>query len=300
MVYVGLDVSLNSVAVCVIDREGQILKEASVASEASAISQCLQPWRDRIANVGLEARPMSEWLTAGLAELGFPAISLEARQVKAALSAMPVKTDRNDARGIAQVVRAGWYKVVHVKSIGSQHARTLVAARKHLIRSIAASEQTLRGLLRPGTILAERALQVYRDRHRGSMMDRASEAFRIITRSGCSGLATRPEKDRETLIGLAGSGGSKLATDMSKGTRFQLYLALRLAGYEEFARMRQPVPFVADDIMETFDEPRSGEVLSLFGKMSEMGQVIYLTDHRHLCDLARKAVPQVVVHELPS
>lgn len=149
MVHVGLDVSLNSVAVCVIDREGQILKEASVASEASAISQCLQPWRDRIAKIGLEAGPMSEWLTAGLAERGFPAISLEARQVKAALSAMPVKTDRNDARGIAQVVRAGWYKVVHVKSIGSQHARTLVAARKHLIRSIAASEQTLRGLLRP-------------------------------------------------------------------------------------------------------------------------------------------------------
>ena len=60
MVYVGLDVSLNSVAVCVIDREGQILKEASVESEASAISQCLQPWRDRIAKIGLEAGPMSE------------------------------------------------------------------------------------------------------------------------------------------------------------------------------------------------------------------------------------------------
>ncbi|MFG1302264.1 AAA family ATPase [Xanthobacter sp. V3C-3] len=154
--------------------------------------------------------------------------------------------------------------------------------------------------LRTGAILAERALQVYREKHRGSMMGRASEAFRMITRGGYSGLATRPEKDRETLIGLAGSGGSKLATDMSKGTRFQLYLALRLAGYEEFARMRQPVPFVADDIMETFDEPRSEEVLSLFGKMSETGQVIYLTHHRHLCDLARKAVPQVVIHELPG
>ena len=162
-------------------------------------------------------------------------------------------------------------------------------------------EKALRFLhLRTGTILAERALQVYRDKHRGSMMDRASDAFQMITRGGYSGLATRPEKDRETLIGLAGSGGSKLATDMSKGTRFQLYLALRLAGYEEFARMRQPVPFVADDIMETFDEPRSEEVLSLFGKMSEMGQVIYLTHHRHLCELARKTVPQVVVHELPS
>ena len=154
--------------------------------------------------------------------------------------------------------------------------------------------------LQTGAILAERALQAYREKHRGSMMGRASEAFRAITRDGYSGLATRPEKDRETLFGLPKSGGSKLATDMSKGTRFQLYLALRLAGYEEFAATRLPVPFVADDIMETFDEPRSAEVLSLFGKMSETGQVIYLTHHRHLCDLARKAVPKVVIHELPS
>ncbi|MFF8802880.1 MULTISPECIES: AAA family ATPase [unclassified Methylobacterium] len=154
--------------------------------------------------------------------------------------------------------------------------------------------------LRTGAILAEQALQVYREKHRGSMMGRASDAFRIITRDGYSGLATRPEKDRETLIGLSGSGGSKLATDMSKGTRFQLYLSLRLAGYEEFTAARQPVPFVADDIMETFDEPRSKEVLALFGKLSEQGQFIYLTHHRHLCDLARKAVPQVVIHELPS
>ena len=154
--------------------------------------------------------------------------------------------------------------------------------------------------LRTGGLLAERALQLYREKHRGSMMSRASDAFRGITRDAYTGLATKPEKDREILIGLSGSGGSKLATDMSKGTRFQLYLALRLAGYEEFATSRQAVPFVADDIMETFDEPRSEEVLSLFGKMSRLGQVIYLTHHRHLCDLARKAVPEVTIHELPS
>ena len=154
--------------------------------------------------------------------------------------------------------------------------------------------------LRTGAMLAEGALQAYRETHRGSMMGRASEAFTAITRGQYSGLATRPEKDRETLIGLAREGGSKLATEMSKGARFQLYLALRLAGYEEFAATRQPVPFVADDIMETFDEPRSAEVLSLFGRMSEKGQVIYLTHHKHIRDLARTVVPQVVVHELPS
>jgi uncharacterized protein YhaN len=85
---------------------------------------------------------------------------------------------------------------------------------------------------------------------------------------------------------------------MSKGTRFQLYLALRLAGYEEFAALRPPVPFIADDIMETFDEPRSEEVFRLLGQMASVGQVIYLTHHRHLCDIARQVVPAAKIHEI--
>ena len=153
-------------------------------------------------------------------------------------------------------------------------------------------------LLRAGALLADRALQAYREKHRGSMMSRASNAFRAITRDAYAGLATRSEKDREILIGLPRSGGSKLAVEMSKGTRFQLYLALRLAGYEEFASARQAIPFIADDIMESFDEPRSEEVLSQFGKMSTVGQVIYLTHHRHICDLAARVIPDVKVHEL--
>lgn len=147
--YVGLDVSLNAISVCVVDEAGVIVREGTVGADGTSIYAFIEPWQDRIVRVGLEAGPMSEWITASLIELGLPAISLEARQVKAALSAMPVKTDRNDARGIAQVVRTGWYKTVHVKSIGSQQARTLAAARKHLVRSIAATEQVTRGLLRP-------------------------------------------------------------------------------------------------------------------------------------------------------
>ena len=120
----------------------------------------------------------------------------------------------------------------------------------------------------------------------------------MITRDEYSGLATRPDNDREALIGLPRHGGSKLAVEMSKGTQFQLYLALRLAGYEEFAAARPSVPFVADDIMETFDEPRSEEVLRLFGQMARVGQVIYLTHHRHLCEIAVQVVPDARVHEI--
>jgi uncharacterized protein YhaN len=152
--------------------------------------------------------------------------------------------------------------------------------------------------LRVGALAAEQALRAYRDKHRSSMMERASEAFRIISRDAYSGLAARPEKDSEVLIGLAHGGGSKLAAEMSKGTRFQLYLALRVAGYYEFAQTRQPVPFFADDIMETFDDFRAEEAFRLFAEMAGVGQVIYLTHHRHLCDIAKAVCPAAKVHDL--
>lgn len=153
--------------------------------------------------------------------------------------------------------------------------------------------------LRTGTLAAEQALHIYREKHRSSMMNRASEAFRLITGGSYSGLQARPDKDKEILIGVSRDGGSKLATDMSTGTQFQLYLALRLAGYEEFAAVRPPVPFIADDIMESFDNPRSEEVFRLLGEMAKVGQVIYLTHHAHLCEIARNVVPGVRIHELP-
>ncbi|QEE46357.1 AAA family ATPase [Rhizobium sp. WL3] len=153
-------------------------------------------------------------------------------------------------------------------------------------------------VLRTGTLAAEKALHLYRDRHRSAMMNRASEAFRQITSGNYSGLTTQPDRDREILIGVTRDGGSKLADAMSTGTQFQLYMALRLAGYEEFATLRPPVPFVADDIMESFDNPRSEEVFRLLGQMAKVGQVIYLTHHWHLCEIASRVVPDVTVHHL--
>lgn len=152
--------------------------------------------------------------------------------------------------------------------------------------------------LKTGALAAENALHLYRDKHRSSMMNRASDAFRLITRGEYSGLAAKPEKDKEILIGVSKSGASKMSDAMSTGTQFQLYLALRLAGYQEFAEVRPSVPFIADDIMETFDEPRSEEVFRLMSEMASIGQVIYLTHHRHLCEIAQKVLPSVRIHEL--
>lgn len=151
---------------------------------------------------------------------------------------------------------------------------------------------------RAGTIAMEQALRAYREHHRSSMMTRASAAFRTVSRGNYSGLVAQPGRDGETLIALSAAGGSKSAHELSKGTRFQLYLALRVAGYHEFVRARSPVPFVADDIMETFDDFRAEEAFRLFSEMAGAGQVIYLTHHRHLCEIAKKVCPDARIHKI--
>jgi uncharacterized protein YhaN len=186
-----------------------------------------------------------------------------------------------------------------LEAVGGDDAVARIEARRRTV-FLEIEDQAVRHLrLRAGTMAAEQALHIYREKHRSSMMNRASEAFRLITGGSYSGLTTQPDKDKEILIGVSRDGGSKLADAMSTGTQFQLYLALRLAGYEEFAALRPPVPLVADDIMESFDNPRSEEVFRLLGEMAKVGQVIYLTHHWHLCEIAQRVVPGVAIHRLP-
>lgn len=183
------------------------------------------------------------------------------------------------------------------KVAGSDAAAVLEERRRTVLVDLA--EKSRRYLAtRAGILAAEQALRLYRERHRSAMMERASRTFRDITAGEYTGLSTILEKDSEFLVVNAASGGAKLAKDLSKGTRFQLYLALRVAGYHEIAASREIVPFIADDIMETFDDRRALNALTVMGAMATGGQVIYLTHHEHLCDLAKKACPDVTIHEL--
>lgn len=154
--------------------------------------------------------------------------------------------------------------------------------------------------LKLGTAAADRALRAYRDRHRSSMMKRASEAFALISRGTYSELVTQPSNGNELLIAKGSDGSSKIASELSKGTRFQLYLALRVAGYHEFARAHAPAPFLADDIMETFDDFRAEEAFRLLAGMADTGQVVYFTHHRHLCEIAKAIEPRTIIHDLQS
>ena len=128
--YAGIDVSLEQSSVCVVDGTGKILREAKVASEPEALIRFFQDLGLPMSRIGLEAGPLSQWLHAGLVKAGFEVVLLETRHVKAALSAMIVKTDRRDARGIAQLLRMGWFRPVHCKSPPAQEVRALLMARK--------------------------------------------------------------------------------------------------------------------------------------------------------------------------
>lgn len=146
--FVGLDVSLDETHLCVVDEGGWIVKEGRCASEPRAIAKAIRHQGRRIEHVGLETGSLSQWLHEGLTREGFSVVVMEARHVRAALSAMRVKTDRNDARGIAQLVRLGWFKRVHVKSLDAQETRALLNARAFLVEKIRATENSLRAALR--------------------------------------------------------------------------------------------------------------------------------------------------------
>lgn len=146
--YTGIDVSLRSVSICVVDDKGEVHLEAKVAADVDAIVDRLRRFSSEVKSVGLEAGTLTQYLTYGLQAAGFEVICLEARQVSVTLAAMRNKTDRNDARGLAQILRTGWYSRVHVKSLRSHQLRALLVSRKAILKRCVDLELELRGLLK--------------------------------------------------------------------------------------------------------------------------------------------------------
>jgi len=146
--YAGIDVSLECSSVCVVDANGKILREARVASEPEALIGWFRSVGFGLERIGLEAGPLSQWLFAAMRQAGLSVELLETRHVRKAFEAMPVKSDRNDARGIAQLMRLGWFRPVHCKSMSAQETRTLLTARKLVQSKLQDVENSLRGILR--------------------------------------------------------------------------------------------------------------------------------------------------------
>jgi transposase len=146
--YAGIDVSLECSSVCVVDANGKIVREDKVASEPEALIVWFGSLGFGLSRIGLEAGPLSQWLYAAMVKGGLTVELLETRHVRDAFKAMPVKTDRNDARGIAQLMRLGWFRPVHCKSLGAQETRAMLTARKLVQSKLRDIESSLRGILR--------------------------------------------------------------------------------------------------------------------------------------------------------
>jgi transposase len=146
--FAGLDVSVKETSICIVDDTGKIVREVKVASEPESLLAVLTNPAHHFKRIGLEAGPMSQWLFSVLAEAGLPVICVETRHMRAVLKAQINKTDRNDARGIAQMMRVGLYRPVHVKTLRSQKLRMLLTHRKLLQSKAIAIENDLRATLR--------------------------------------------------------------------------------------------------------------------------------------------------------
>ena len=143
--FAGLDVSVKETSVCIVDDTGRIVREVKVASEPEALLTALKNPSYHFKRIGLEAGPLSQWLFSALAEAELPVVCVETRHMQAVLKAQINKTDRNDARGIAQMMRVGLYRPVHVKTLRSQKLRMMLTHRKLLQSKAIAIENDLRG-----------------------------------------------------------------------------------------------------------------------------------------------------------
>lgn len=146
--FVGLDVSQRMTAICIVDTNGRRIWRGQCASAPEEISVALRRYASADAKLGIETGAMTPWLVHELRDLGFDVVCLDARHARAALKMQINKTDQNDAEGLAQIVRTGWYRSVHVKSFDSHRARAVLGARTQLVGMTTRLSNHIRGILK--------------------------------------------------------------------------------------------------------------------------------------------------------
>ncbi|MEO1600260.1 MAG: AAA family ATPase [Pseudomonadota bacterium] len=281
---------------------------ADLASPPETRVEALTQWvADSTRRAALETQ-RADREAALAAALGAPdAATAEARlaeetpgAVAAQLAALEPEREAA-AKALEQALEAkGEARRAYAEIGADDRAVRLGETRAALLADLAdGAEEAIR--LHLGALAARRALARYRDRHRSEMLAHTAEAFSVITGGSFPRLATQPDGAVERLVAQRKGGGSIGVDAMSKGTRFQLYLALRIAGHRRFAAVADPLPFFADDILETFDDGRAAAALRLMGEIGRRGQAICLTHHAHLCDIAREVYGEAVrIHRVPE
>jgi len=146
--YIGLDVSQKTTSICVVDAEGRRLWRGQCASTPEQIEQAVRRYAGDDARIGIETGPMTPWLVHELRGRGLDTVCLDARHARAALKMQLNKTDQNDAEGLAQIMRTGWYRAVHVKSFDAHRARAILGARAQLVGMTTRLSNHIRGVLK--------------------------------------------------------------------------------------------------------------------------------------------------------
>ena len=156
--YVGIDVSQKTSSVCVMSDEGKVVFEGTVSSNPGALARSIHKHASYAERIGFEAGAMSSWLWHELTRIGLPVVCIDARHAHAVLSVRINKSDENDARGLAELVRVGWYREVRVKSQESQQIRSLLIARARLVSIRRDLENQVRSLLKEHGLMFPRAI----------------------------------------------------------------------------------------------------------------------------------------------
>lgn len=178
--YVGLDVSLEKTAICVVDGSGHVIKEGEVASNPDEISRFVEAYAPSARRIGLETGPTSTWLWHELHQRDLPIICIDARHAKAALMMQINKSDRNDAAGIARIMQTGWYRKVQVKSERSHAIRGLLTSRALLVKMLRDTENQIRGLLKNLGLVIGRAKEGVFTRRVRQILDERPDMALII------------------------------------------------------------------------------------------------------------------------
>jgi transposase len=236
--YVGLDVSLERTSVCVIDGSGKTLWQGKCASTPEALAETIRARASGVVRVGLESGPLSSWHWHELKKLGLPVVCLDARHAKAALSLQLNKTDQNDARGLAQIVRTGWYREVAVKSVDSQLLRSLLTTRAQLVRMRVDLANQIRGVLKPfGLVVGKGGGQPFVERVRslaaGGPLQELAEALLTTWQAVSSQVAALSR--RLLLIARQDGAVRRLMTAPGVGTLVALTYVSVIDAPERFA-----------------------------------------------------------------
>lgn len=254
--FVGLDVSQELTHLCIIGGDGKIVWQGKCASTPEDIAGAIKSKAACVTRIGLESGPLSTWHWHAMKAMGLPVVCLDARHAKATMSGQVNKTDKNDAYGLAQIVKTGWYREVGVKSLDSHTVRSMLGARAQLVGMRIEVSNQIGGILKTFGIVLKR---------------RTGLPFEQLVEEACSGDSGMLNHTVHSLLAVySGLKGQILAFDRA---------LLSYARKNAVCRRLMTIPGIgvltAVAFVTAIDDPTK------FSKSSSVGAYLGLTPRRY-------------------